>query len=455
MPPATDFRQKRFLVIDDMPLARESLRAIAQTAGAFSVDFAPGYHDAIFKIRNNTPDIILCDYMLGDSRSGQQLLEELSRFDLLPDETIFMMVTGEQSYEQVVAAVELVPDDYIIKPFSPDKLILRLERVIAKKDFFAPFYREMRSRNFDGALAALAAGRNTEAGRSYRFEILRQEAEVHLAAGHPGKAEATYRAILENYDFPWARAGIARSLKQQNRLVEARSEIDRVVASTPHYFDAADLKANICMAQGDHDEAQKVLDAVARRTPRNYLRKRLLALAAERNGDIEAARAAMADVIANDSLPGAISSADQLMLARGHADAGDRIEAEKVLLQLRESEVMVLPLAQQVSYAALLAICSPEKGRAKFAGLRPALLATPFDTATRMDILRAALEKADDELADRQARELIASDEAKIAFSTVRRLYAQHQREPDFREIQRQEAMRRIGQDEAAVVDGD
>ena len=47
-----------------------------------------------------------------------------------------MMVTGEQSYEQVVSAVELVPDDYIIKPFSPDKLVLRLDRIMAKKEFF-------------------------------------------------------------------------------------------------------------------------------------------------------------------------------------------------------------------------------------------------------------------------------------------------------------------------------
>lgn len=443
-----DFRDKRFLVIDDQPLARESLRSIAQTAGAFSVDFASGYQEAIFKIRNHTPDIILCDYMLGEGRSGQQLLEELSRFALLPDETIFMMVTGEQSYEQVVAAVELVPDDYIIKPFSPDKLMLRLERVMAKKAFFAPFYREMRSGNHDAALAALAAGRHSEAGRAYRFEALRQEAEVHLAAGNPGKAEATYRAILDNFDFPWARAGVARALKQQNRLGEARVEIDRVVASTPHYFDAADLKANICIAQGEHGEAQKVLDAVARRTPRNYLRKRLLAKAAELNGDVAAARAAMADVVANDTLPGAVSTTDQLALARSHADAGDPIAAEKVLLLLRESELMVLPLAQQVSYAALMAICSPEKGRAKFAGLRPALLSTSFDATTRMDVLRAALAVADGELADRQARELIAGGDARMAFNTVRRLYALGGREADFREIQRQVALQRIQQDE-------
>ncbi|MBK9446269.1 MAG: response regulator [Betaproteobacteria bacterium] len=444
-----DYRQKKFLVIDDQPMARESLRAIAQTAGAFAVDFAPGYQEAIFKIRNNTPDIILCDYMLGGGRSGQQLLEELRRFNLLPDETIFMMVTGEQSYEQVVAAVELVPDDYIIKPFSPDKLILRLDRVAAKKQFFAAFYREKRKQEYASALAILASIKDSEAGRAYRFESLRQEAEVHLVSGDAEKAETAYRNILERYEFPWARAGVAKSLHRQNRLTEAREEIDKVVAGTPHYFDAADLKANICMAQGEHAEAQKVLDEVAKKTPRNYLRKRLLAEAAELNGDIATAQAAMADVVANDNMPGAVSAEDQLTLARTHVGAGDMISAEKVLLLMRESEVMNLDLARQASFSALLAVASPAKGKPKFSGLRPALLASPLPTISRVDVLRAALTVDDRELADTQARQIMSGDDAKRVFGVVRKLYALQGREPDFREMQRQVALQRIHHDES------
>lgn len=451
---SVDYRNKRFLVIDDQPMARESLRAIAQTAGAFAVEFAPGYQDAIFKIRNNTPDIILCDYVLGEGRSGQQLLEELRRFNLLPDETIFMMVTGEQSYEQVVAAVELVPDDYIIKPFSPDKLMLRLERVAAKKQFFAGFYREKRKQEYEKALAVLAATRESDAGRAYRFEALRQEAEVHLAAGNPGKAEAAYRVILEKGEFPWARAGVARSLHRQNRLTEAREEIEKVVAGSPNYFDASDVKANICMAQGEHEEAQKVLDAVAKKTPRNYLRKRLLAEAAELNGDTETARAAMADVVANDTMPGAVAAEDHLTLARTHVGAGDLIAAEKVLVLMRESEVMNMLLAQQASYSALLAVASPEKGERKFAGLRPALLDTPLPSVARVDVLRAALAMGDGELADIQARALMTDVDAKKVFGTVRKLYALQGREGDFREIQRQVALQRIQHEEGAPPGG-
>ena len=398
----SQYAKKRFLVIDDQPQARDALRTIAQTIGAFAVEFATNYQDAIYRIRNNVPDIILCDYVLGEGRSGQQLLEELRRFNLLADESIFMMVTGEQSYEQVVSAVELVPDDYIIKPFSPDKLVLRLDRIMAKKEFFKEYYQEKRKKEYAAALAILEAQRNSEAGRPYRFEILRQRAEVLLNSGDSEGAEQAYRGILENYEFPWARAGVARSLHRQNKLSEARSEIDRVVASTPHFFDAADLKANICMAQGEHAEAQQILDDVAKKTPRNYQRKRLLAEAATLNGDTETACAIMADVVANDTMPGAVTPEDRLALARSQVDANDLISAEKSLVGLKESEMQNLDLDAQASYAALLAISSPGRGKPRFAGLRPAMMSAQLATNSRLDILRSALALGDHELADQR-----------------------------------------------------
>ena len=46
---------------------------------------------------------------------------------MIKSATIFMMVTAERSYEKVVSAVELAPDDYLIKPFSGEVLRTRLE----------------------------------------------------------------------------------------------------------------------------------------------------------------------------------------------------------------------------------------------------------------------------------------------------------------------------------------
>ena len=337
------------------------MRTIAQTVGAFAVEFAVNYQDALYRIRNSTPDIILCDYMLGEGRSGQHLLEELRRFRLLADETVFMMVTGEQSYKQVISAVE--------------------------------------------------------------------------------------RAILEAGEFPWSCAGVARSLEHQDRLTEARAEIDRVVACTPHNFDAADVKARICMAQGEPEKAQKVLDEVANKTRRNYLRKRLLAEAATLNGDTATAQAAMADVLANDTMPGAIQPEDKPALARSQVNSGDKISTERTLVGMRESEVQNLKLDGQASFAALMTIAAPERGKLKFVGLRPALISATLDNSARLDVTCAALGLGDHELADHQAHYLMASDDAKKIFGSARKLYALHGRKKDFREIQKQVARRRIHHD--------
>ena len=96
----------------------------------------------------------------------------------------------------------------------------------------------------------------------------------------------------------------------------------------------------------------------------------------------------------------------------------------------------------------MLAVASPEKGKKKFAGLRPALIASPLPSISRVDVLRAALVVDDRVLADGQARELMSGEDAKKVFGTVRKLYALQGRENDFREIQRQVAMQRIHHEE-------
>jgi DNA-binding response OmpR family regulator len=313
------YRHLRFLVIDDQPAARDGLRTCAQTMGAFSVEFCTAYKDAIARVRRAVPDVILCDYNLGERRSGQHLLEEMRRDRLLPEESVFIMVTAEKSYENVVATVELGPDDYIIKPFSPDRLRFRLDRALTRKQFFRPLYVAKREGDYATAEAFIAQHLASEEGKPYRFDLMRALAELQLARGEPMAAQAAYAEILELHPFPWARAGMARALLMQNRLQEARELVDGVVTEAPMYFDAFDLKAKICMEMGDHAEAQRTVEDASRRSTRNHARKRLLADVALRNGDAETARRAIAEVLEIDVLGDPPDAGTQSSRSRGYA----------------------------------------------------------------------------------------------------------------------------------------
>jgi hypothetical protein len=76
----------------------------------------------------------------------------------------------------------------------------------------------------------------------------------------------------------------------------------------------------------------------------------------------------MADVVANDTMPGAVTPEDRLALARSRVDANDLISAEKSLVGLKESEMQNLDLDAQASYAR----CSPSARRGAASHASPA-----------------------------------------------------------------------------------
>jgi len=438
------YRSLRFLVIDDNAPARENLRNCSHNFGAFAVDFSSGYYHALTRVRSAPPDVILCEYRFGDERTGQQLLEEMRRERLLPDETVFIMVTAEQSYEHVVAAVELAPDDYVLKPFSPKWLRRRLDKALHRKLFFRPFYAARREGDFEAAEGFLTRYLADEAAAPFRFHLLREQAELQFLKGDPASAFRVYQRILAQQEVPWAMAGSARALLQQNRPGEARNIVERVVDASPYFFDASDLKARICMELGEYAEAQRTIERTSRRTRRNYARKRLLAEAAMFNGDASAAVAAISDVLMHDHSSGAVSVTDRLTLARGLIGARNRAEAEQTLNALQEQDVLAAGVNGEVSRRALIARLDPERHANALDECRRLCTEPHLGMIAKVDLVQAALTVGDAELASRTAESLFASGQIRPVFGVIRELFAQSGLQDAFRAMQKQVALRRI-----------
>lgn len=438
------YKELRYLVIDDQEASRQTLKICIQSLGGFSIDQAQNFAEAHHRIRSAIPDIIVCDYILGSGRTGQQLLEELRRSDRLPDNVAFLMVTAERGYEQVVAAVELAPDDYIIKPFSPELLRTRMERLIRKKIFFRRYYEHKRDNNFDHALSELDALSSSEDGKLYRFDIMRWRAETLLKANRVEDALACYGDIVAIHPFPWALAGQARALRRLNRLEEANVAIDGVLAVAPHYFDAYDLKADICCDLGHFEQAQQVLQQISARTPRNWGRKRKLSTVAKLNGDFATAQKLIEEVIANDWIAG-VPIADRIELVRTAMVGGDSELARAKLTEISGKERAQLPPEQRLNIECLEAmLMDGEAGAKHFERLRAELGRVELHADATLDGIRTALHHSDRQLADRLAEGLLTGVEARRAFHAMLEIFRKHELEDHFRRLQRSVAARRL-----------
>lgn len=330
-----DFKDKTFLVIDDIIGVRSSMRITISTLGGVKIDMAANAADAINKIEHRTYDIILCDYFLGEGKDGQQLLEELKRRRMIKSATIFMMVTAERSYEKVVSAVELAPDDYLIKPFSGEVLRLRLERLVNKKTFLAPIFDLMESQEFRKAVQVCDL--RLQAPGPYLLDLLRLKGELLLLVSDFAGACEVYKHILTLREIPWARMGLAKAQYFQENFEAAAEGFQQIVAEHPSYMSAYDWLAKTHSALGDEAAAQRVLMEVVAKSPRMLQRQKDLGETAYHNEDLETAQEAFESVLEFGKFSSFAEPEDYANLSRVFLDKGEYTQALSVMGNARKA----------------------------------------------------------------------------------------------------------------------
>ena len=118
----------RILVVDDEPDIREVLEALLANEG-YSVELAPNAAEGLRLMEAHGYDLVLLDLMLPD-RSGMEVLREVRQRDR---ETPIFMLTAYGSVERAVEALKLGANDFIPKVGENDKLLIEIDREIARK----------------------------------------------------------------------------------------------------------------------------------------------------------------------------------------------------------------------------------------------------------------------------------------------------------------------------------
>ncbi|TCJ12333.1 response regulator [Parasulfuritortus cantonensis] len=293
--PAFDYKSKTALVIDDFPSMRAAFKTALAAFGLTKVDMAATAAEAISRVKRTRYDIIISDYNLGGGRDGQQVLEEMRHLGLIGLETAFLMVTAESVYERVVAAAELAPDDYLIKPFNADIMRTRLDGILAKKETFRQIHRDFMAGHMEAALAGcdgLIKGRS-----KYLIDAMRFKGEVLVAMGRHDEAGELYEQVIRMRAVPWARLGLARTLQLRNRLPEAERLLVTLVGQYPELVSGYDLLADVQVAMDKSHEAQVTLKRGVTMSPRSVQRQRRLGQVSYKNQDIEEAEGAFGAVV--------------------------------------------------------------------------------------------------------------------------------------------------------------
>lgn len=329
-----DYKSKKALVIDDYPSMRSAFKMALASFGMTKVDVAATASEAIMRVNNGQYDVIISDYNLGEGRDGQQLLEEMRHRNLIGLETVFLMVTAESVYERVVAAAELAPDDYLIKPFNGEILRTRLDAVLLKKAAFKEVYRSFAKSDLESALA----GCDTimKSYPKYFVDALRFKGEILVAMGDFEAAEALYKQVIELRAVPWSRLGLAKALHLQRKEPVAEDLLLDVLNEHPELVAGYDLLADVQITQNKLADAQRTLQRgvdVSAKSPR---RQRRLAEIAYQNKDLQCAEKAFQATISKGKHSIYLVPNDFANLGRVYLEQNNQKAASEVIQNNRK-----------------------------------------------------------------------------------------------------------------------
>ena len=114
------------LIVDDESRIRSIIRKYAEFEGHTVTEAGDGM-EAVVLCRKNTFDLIIMDIMMPEL-DGFSACREIRKITQTP---IIMLSARGEEYDKI-NGFELGIDDYVVKPFSPKELMLRVDAVMKR-----------------------------------------------------------------------------------------------------------------------------------------------------------------------------------------------------------------------------------------------------------------------------------------------------------------------------------
>ena len=117
----------RILVVDDMSTMRRIIRTILNQLGYSNIEEAENGKQALAKLKKEKFDFVITDWNMPEM-DGLALVEAIRNDEELKHIPV-LMVTAEAKKENVMKALKAGVNNYIVKPFTPEVLKEKMEKI--------------------------------------------------------------------------------------------------------------------------------------------------------------------------------------------------------------------------------------------------------------------------------------------------------------------------------------
>ena len=182
----------RLIIVEDERELAQNLKKLLELKG-FAVDWLPSAEKAYNRILlyQSDYDAVILDLSLS-GMNGMELTKKLRSGDVkIP----ILILTGDGETKTKIALLNSGADDYIVKPFSVDELIARINSVLRRPA--TPLQSVLSA----GAITMNIGERTTQVGGKDVTLSLKEYALLECFVRHPGEALSREQLSNKVWDF--------------------------------------------------------------------------------------------------------------------------------------------------------------------------------------------------------------------------------------------------------------
>jgi len=125
-------KERNILVVDDASLSRSLVRTILSKYEFFNIFEASNALSGLQKLREKKIDLLIADLHM-PKMNGIEMVNAIRNDEKIKHISV-LMISGETDREIVVKAINAGIDQYVLKPFSPEMLIEKVNLVFKKNN---------------------------------------------------------------------------------------------------------------------------------------------------------------------------------------------------------------------------------------------------------------------------------------------------------------------------------
>ncbi len=260
------------LIIESQPLSQSHLKYSLQTLRFNNVDVADRGYRAARAISTNFYDLIICSSDIASGPDGYQLFEDLVVHQLLPNATCFVFLSSEQDLALNQSALELQPDDFILKPFSAKEIESRLTKALKRKLYLRDALKQVDQKNYPAAFEKLNELVNSSPSQQELQYILRLKGDLLIKLERWSMAKAFFEKLNSRKPSPWSNTSYAQTLVELGEDELAQETLQPLLTSAKTSLKAHDLMAKLLFQQERYEQASVHYQKAVEQSPRNLFR---------------------------------------------------------------------------------------------------------------------------------------------------------------------------------------